>query len=324
MVDLNVEHLREFVTIAEFGNLTRAASRLVSSQPVLSRHVRVLEEELEIKLLERDGSGVALTAAGLGFLPHALEIIRAHDAVIAWAHDLRHLEPARLCVESFIGFKKTDDMVGAVRAGLAAQYRNLDFSWKDIKSGDPLDDLLAGRCDLVFVSLLEADLPDGCTAVPVLTEPLVAVVGQGNPLAAYARMSLERLARETLWENTSASRLFAAVCRAAMAQAGGPVATRPLPWTDAVGYYDQVSRLDQGYVLDFESVAQTAFNQLLCHTVRTDPPVTVTMPAVWRRDNGNPALGQALEMLAAARGRAGASYSQLSSPAALAPATRPK
>ena len=109
---MNVEHLREFVTIAEFGNLTRAASRPASSQLVPSRHVRVLEKELEVKLLGRDGSGVSLTAAGSGFLPHALEIIRVHDAAIAWAHDLRHLEPARLCVESFIGFKKTDDMVG--------------------------------------------------------------------------------------------------------------------------------------------------------------------------------------------------------------------
>lgn len=109
---MNVEHLWEFVTIAEFGNLTRAASRPASSQLVSSRHVRVLEKELEIKLLERDGSGVSLIAAGSGFLPHALEIIRVYDAAIAWAHDLRHLEPARLRVESFIGFKRTDDMVG--------------------------------------------------------------------------------------------------------------------------------------------------------------------------------------------------------------------
>lgn len=48
---------------------------------------------------------------------------------------------------------------GAVRAGLAAQHRNLDFSGEDIKSGDPLNDLLAGRRDLAFVSLLEVDLP---------------------------------------------------------------------------------------------------------------------------------------------------------------------
>ena len=95
---MNVEHLWEFVTIAEFGNLTRAASRPASSQLVSSRHVRVLEKELEIKLLERDGSGVSLIAAGSGFLPHALEIIRVYDAAIAWAHDLRHLEPARLRV----------------------------------------------------------------------------------------------------------------------------------------------------------------------------------------------------------------------------------
>ena len=128
------------------------------------------------------------------------------------------------------------------------------------------------------------------------------MVGQGNPLVAYAHMSLEQLARETLWENTSASRLFAAVCRAAMAQAGGPVATRPLPWMDAVGHYDQVGKLGSECILDFESVAQTTFNQLLCHTVHTDPPVMVTISAMWRQNNGNPALSQALEVLATAQG----------------------
>ena len=53
---------------------------------------------------------------------------------------------------------------------------------------------------------------------------------------------------------------------------------------------------------DFESVAQTTFNQLLCHTVHTDPPVMVTISAMWRQNNGNHALSQALEVLATARG----------------------
>ena len=61
---MDLRTLRCFLTVAEEGSITRAASRLHMSQPPLSVRLQALERELDVALLVRHGRGVELTAAG--------------------------------------------------------------------------------------------------------------------------------------------------------------------------------------------------------------------------------------------------------------------
>lgn len=75
-------HLLYFVTVADEGQITRAARRLQIAQPALSRAIAQLESDLGFKLLERHARGVTLTAAGEAFL------VKARAAVSAWSDAL--------------------------------------------------------------------------------------------------------------------------------------------------------------------------------------------------------------------------------------------
>ncbi len=72
---MELRQLRYFVTIAEEGNLSRAARRLHVSQPPLSTQMKSLENELGVRLLERSNRGVSLTAAGSVFFEETRAVL---------------------------------------------------------------------------------------------------------------------------------------------------------------------------------------------------------------------------------------------------------
>ena len=67
--------LNYFVAVAQEGNMTRAARKLLISQPALSRQIAELEAELGVKLFSRKSRHLALTPAGHYLLEQAQEIL---------------------------------------------------------------------------------------------------------------------------------------------------------------------------------------------------------------------------------------------------------
>ncbi|WP_169090922.1 LysR family transcriptional regulator [Paenibacillus sp. PL91] len=61
---MDMRQLKYFLTIAQEGQVTRAAKLLNMEQPPLSRQLKLMEEELGVKLFERNGKGLILTDSG--------------------------------------------------------------------------------------------------------------------------------------------------------------------------------------------------------------------------------------------------------------------
>ena len=64
MSDLDLRKIRYFLALATHLNFSRAAEDLHIAQPVLSRQIRALEQELRVPLFVRDHRGTQLTSAG--------------------------------------------------------------------------------------------------------------------------------------------------------------------------------------------------------------------------------------------------------------------
>ena len=80
---MDLRQLRYFVAIAEVGNVREAADRVRVAQSALSRHVRALEDELGVRLLNRHARGVTLTGAGERLNRRAMELLRQVDEMRA-------------------------------------------------------------------------------------------------------------------------------------------------------------------------------------------------------------------------------------------------
>jgi DNA-binding transcriptional LysR family regulator len=79
---LDLESVRLFALVAEYGNLTRAAEAAGTVQPVVSQRIKALETALGRKLLDRSPRFVRLTDAGVAFLERARTLLAAHDAAV--------------------------------------------------------------------------------------------------------------------------------------------------------------------------------------------------------------------------------------------------
>lgn len=73
---MDVKQLRTLVAVADTGSVTRAAVLLNIVQPAVSRHIKLLEEDLGAVLFERSRSGMELTADGRTMLDHARRVLK--------------------------------------------------------------------------------------------------------------------------------------------------------------------------------------------------------------------------------------------------------
>ena len=76
---LDLTALRSFVAVADTGGVTRASGLLHLTQSAVSMQVKRLEEALGLRLLSREGRGVALTPAGEQLLGYARRMVSLND-----------------------------------------------------------------------------------------------------------------------------------------------------------------------------------------------------------------------------------------------------
>lgn len=85
--------LRAFTVLADTGSIRAAAQRLVVTESSVSSAISALAAEIGVPLLDRNGRGVRLTAAGERYAGYARRILGLHEEAIAAArgeHDPEH------------------------------------------------------------------------------------------------------------------------------------------------------------------------------------------------------------------------------------------
>lgn len=80
-MDVDLRKTRYFVAVAEELHFGRAAERLHITQPVLSRQIRALEQELRVQLFTRDKQSTELTPAGRQLLEDARPLLASAQAL---------------------------------------------------------------------------------------------------------------------------------------------------------------------------------------------------------------------------------------------------
>lgn len=97
---MTLQQLRYLLAIADSGlNITAAAERLYTSQPGISKQLKLLEQELKVQLFTRKGKSLAeITPAGRDVIARARKIMREVENIRSLASDLSGEEEGTLSI----------------------------------------------------------------------------------------------------------------------------------------------------------------------------------------------------------------------------------
>lgn len=145
-MDLN--HLRSFVAVAQFGHLTRASESLHLSQPALSSHIKTLEEQFGVTLFERTPSGMTLTPSGRRLLVEAEQILGAVRHLAHSAQDLRGQPTGNLKIGTVLDPAAL--RVGELTSRALDRYPQIELDLFQVMSSDALVRVRNGTLDAAF------------------------------------------------------------------------------------------------------------------------------------------------------------------------------
>ncbi len=146
---MDLSQLRTIIHVAELGSLTKAADRMRIAQPALSRQMRLLEEELGIRLFVRHGRGMVITEQGRDVLAHAVRIMAELDEIRARTSDAE----APLTGQIAIGMPPTvaDIISVPLVAAFGKAHPNVVLRLVSAYTGYLLDWLHRGEIDLAIL-----------------------------------------------------------------------------------------------------------------------------------------------------------------------------
>jgi DNA-binding transcriptional LysR family regulator len=190
---MELRQIRSFLSIAETLHFGRTAELIHLSQPALSLQIRALEEEVGVRLFERNRRKTSLTAAGVAFRVDAAAALSQLDQAI---------RRARLAANGKLGLLRIGFISTAgseIVPNIVGQFRELnpkvEFTLRAITTADQVQMLETGSLDIGFLRL-----PIGAQStldvVTVHREPFVLVVSASHKLAKRKRVRLSEVSAE--------------------------------------------------------------------------------------------------------------------------------
>ena len=186
-----LKQFRVFCHVARLGSITRAAGRLGLGQPTVSQQVRALEAELGVRLFERSGPRIALTAAGESLYRVAMPLVEGMDGL----HET--FAERRERVSGTIRIAAGEGAASFMLPRLIGRFRNRcpGVRFRIVHSDTAkMSELVRTREQDLFFSGTKLDLA-GIDRYRVSSYNLALIVPLDHPLAGRDSVELEEVAR---------------------------------------------------------------------------------------------------------------------------------
>ncbi|MBN6710841.1 HTH-type transcriptional regulator CysB [Haemophilus haemoglobinophilus] len=194
---MKIQQLRYIVEIVNQNmNVTEAANALFTSQPGISKQVRLLEDELGLEIFERNGKHIkGLTPAGAKIINVARELLVKTQSIKAIANE--YTRPNCGVLRIATTNTQARYMLPSVIERFSKQYPEVSLH---IHQGSPTqiyDALLSGEVDLAITTEAQY-LFDDVVLLPCYMWNRSVIVKPDHPLAQCKNLTIEELGKYPL------------------------------------------------------------------------------------------------------------------------------
>ena len=190
---MKLHQLRYLAAVAQSGlNITAAAQKLHTSQPGVSKQIKLLEDELGFQIFVREGRNLTrITAAGQQVIERALRILQEASAIRSLSTELRDEGKGSLS----IGTTHTQAryVLPDVIRGFRGRYPQVRLNLHQGTSEQIAEMVASDRIDCAIATGSEHLFSD-LTLLPCYRWHRSVIVPRGHPLSTGGRLTLKALA----------------------------------------------------------------------------------------------------------------------------------
>ena len=191
---ISLHDLRVLISVIESGSMGKAAERLATSQPAVSRSIADLEQALGVRLLDRSPQGVEPTPYGMALVHRG---VAAFDELRQGVKDIEFLaDPTAGELRIGASVSVAAGLVSAVIDRLSRKYPRLSFQVLAVGTTAACCALIERKVDLVMGHLVEVAAEEQLSTEVLYREPLVVAAGVQSPWAKRRRLVLADLMNE--------------------------------------------------------------------------------------------------------------------------------
>ena len=185
-MSINFQQLQYFLALADELHFWRTSEKMFITQSALSRHIRTIEQQLNVQLFERNNRNVKLTKAGEFLRDEFRQLLGDFESLTRHARLIAAGEIGILRIghPSSITFSLLPDLISALRD----KHPNLTAQMIELPGTDFDTSLLSYNIDIGLNR--EPNKTKGLTAKQILTENFALVVPAAHPLAKKETIDL--------------------------------------------------------------------------------------------------------------------------------------
>lgn len=193
---MNFSQIKCFLAAAECLSFTRAADRLYLSQPVLSRQIAAMEDELGMELFIREKKSIKLTPAGVILAEGLGKLSREYQSLVDKANAVHMGFAGNLNIGMVEGQLVCPPYSQALTA-FHEKYPDVRVNLSRHTMAGMQHAIINGEIDLAFAALLNLTDGDELDYIPVGMAKTMLVIPKSHPLAGSEGLSLTDFKNDT-------------------------------------------------------------------------------------------------------------------------------